>query len=815
MQLPAQLIQRLLQTDGKFARQLGTVTALEGGFQATLGTIPFRNLGDDLRPIILSNESLSDQITSTNVPNRPPDILPFEKHIEEDLALRVEVISPSCVRLRLGPPTQLEQPRDFTMLQPDSVASAPLSSLPVIEEKAETVVITLEGLRFRLQHDPFAFSITQQDSRYSWSTATDDRDVHGLLCTPPPGIATTSAEEKPEAYWTWSLAPDEHLYGLGERFNGFDQRGRSLTLWTQDAWGTTTDAAYKNIPFLLSSEHYGLFFHTPTAVQVRLGTTSGRSARVQVSEEVLDLYVIFGETPKSILAGYTMLTGRATMIPRWAFGVWLSRCRYQNRAEVEEVARRLREEEIPCDVLHLDPAWLERPNLSCDFVPSDENFPDLPEMIRQLDQQGFKISLWELPYVSSHARRFQEAKDAGYFLKGADGEPISGDFGSPPADGNIRAILDFTNPAARSWWQDLHRPLLQAGVACFKTDFGEAVPREAIAYNGMDGATLHNLYPLLYNEAVHEVILEENSQPGMIWGRSGWAGIQRHPAQWGGDPKTDVWSMRTTLRGGLSYALSAPGIWSHDIGGFYGPSPSPELYMRWTQFGMLSPLTRAHGTTPREPWEFGAEALENFKRYARLRIRLNPYLYSLGWQTHKEGLPMLRPLLLEFPDDPGTALIDDSYMLGDSLLVAPIFSEDREPVARHLYLPQGEWIDFWTDERLTGGRYITRQAPLDTIPLYVKAGSILPLGPELQFIGSSVPSDITLEVYPGTGTTTSIVWDHQGNATILELSQITDQQWQLAIDGQRPCNWTIRWHINGSISETRLVYSASATVSPE
>ncbi|GCE24409.1 hypothetical protein KDK_82090 [Dictyobacter kobayashii] len=319
----------------------------------------------------------------------------------------------------------------------------------------------------------------------------------------------------------------------------------------------------------------------------------------------------------------------------------------------------------------------------------------------------------------------------------------------------------------------------------------------------MDGETLHNLYPLLYNQAVHEVILEETGKPGMIWGRSGWAGIQRHPAQWGGDPKTDVWSMRSSLRGGLSYALSAPGIWSHDIGGFYGPPPSPELYIRWTQFGMLSPLTRAHGTTPREPWEFRVEALENFKRYARIRIRLNPYLYSLAWQTHEQGLPMLRPLLLEFPADPATALIDDSYMLGDSLLVAPIFSEDRQPVTRNLYLPQGEWIDFWTDQRLIGGRYITRQAPLDTIPLYVKAGSILPLGPDRQFIGDTLPDEITLEVYPGAEHTTSIIWDEHGTATQLTLNLLDNQQWQLTIDGERPCNWTIRWHIHGTISEAR------------
>ncbi|GCE30371.1 hypothetical protein KDA_58550 [Dictyobacter alpinus] len=808
MQIPPQLIQRLLRTEGYFARQLGAVEALPGGLLATLGTIPFRNLGDESRPIILSNEPLLDQMTFTNVPNRPPDILPFEKQIEENLALRVEIISNTCVRLRLGPPEQLNEARNFGMLLANREQTQP--HVPALEQSEIESTVNTADFQIRLQRDPFAFAITHKATQRTWSTATDDRDVHGLLCTAPPGVATPD-EGKQETYWSWSLTPDEHLYGLGERFTSFDQRGRDLTLWTQDAWGTTTDAAYKNIPFLLSSEEYGLFFHTPSRVQLHLGTTSGRAARVQVSEEVLDLFLIFGATPKEILAEYTRLTGRASMLPRWAFGVWMSRCRYHTRTEVEAIAERLRAEEVPCDVLHLDPAWLERPNLSCDFVVSEEHFPDLPGMIKQLGEQNFKISLWELPYISSHARRFAEVAEAGYFLKNEAGEPISADFGSPPADGHMRAVLDFTNPEARAWWQDQHRPLLQAGVACFKTDFGEAVPREARAYNGMDGETLHNLYPLLYNQAVHEIIQQETGRPGMIWGRSGWAGIQRHPAQWGGDPKTDVWSMRSSLRGGLGYALSAPGIWSHDIGGFYGPPPSPELYIRWTQFGMLSPLTRAHGTTPREPWEFGTEALANFKRYARLRTRLNPYLYSMAWQTHELGLPLLRPLLLEFPEDPGTARVDDSYLLGESLLVAPVFSEARKPVARHIYLPQGEWIDFWTDQRIEGGRYITRQTTLDTIPVYVKAGTILPLGPERQFIGDNVPEDITLEVYPGQEHTTKLVWDDQGSATRLKLSQ-QNHQWQLSISGDHECHWTVRWHTANAIHETTIGRYANAEI---
>jgi alpha-D-xyloside xylohydrolase len=268
--------------------------------------------------------------------------------------------------------------------------------------------------------------------------------------------------------------------------------------------------------------------------------------------------------------------------------------------------------------------------------------------------------------------------------------------------------------------------------------------------------------------------------------------------------------MASSLRGGLNLALSAPGIWAHDIGGFYGPPPSPELYVRWAQFGLLSPLARAHGTTPREPWEFGDEALAIFRRYARLRSRLNPYLYATAWEAHAHGWPMLRPLLLEFPDDPIAAQVDDAYLLGARLLVAPIFSESRTPVARNLYLPTGAWFDFWTDERIAGGAYITRICELDTIPLFVRAGTILPLGPERPFIGDEVPDELTVEVYTGAEGTAQVVWDVDGDATRLNLQRSGDG-WKLDIEGKRVVTWSVRWHTETGIveGESRRVASAS------
>ncbi len=799
------LVNKLAHVEGYAARRMHTVRLLPAGIEIEIEALAFHNLGDEQRPIIVSNEPLAQQMERTNVPNRPADMQLYDnKQSTVTLILRVDVLAAQVVRMRLYPAQYEPRPDDSSMLAPDALETFPTQPEPILRHSRGTIEASIGSLTLTLQADPFALNLRQNDDGATigqtiFGTSLSDRGVHGLLCTPTPGIYI-GQNGQPEAFWSWAIEPDEHFYGLGEHFNTFDQRGHTVRLWNQDAWGTTTEAAYKNVPFLLSSQHYGVFFHTSAPLTLHLGTSSARSALAQVSDAELDLFLILGETPKDILTHYTQLTGRASMPPRWALGVWMSRCRYESRAEVEAIARRQREEQLPCDVLHIDPAWLRYPNLCCDFVASEAAFPDLKGLVRSLGEQGFKVSLWELPYLSAQSPRYHEAAAAGYLLRTASGDLATVDISTPPADGYARGLVDFTNPAAVAWWQNLHREWLQAGVAVFKADFGEGVPLNARAYNGMSGHELHNLYPLLYNAAVHGVIEQETGRPGMLWGRSGWAGIQRYPAQWGGDPKTDVWSMRSSLRGGLGLALSAPGLWTHDIGGFYGPPPSAELYIRWAQFGLLSPLTRAHGTTPREPWEFGERALEIFKRYAQLRMRLNPYLYSVAWDAHEQGWPCLRPLVLEFPDDPGTAMSDDVYMLGESLLVAPIFSASPEPVTRTFYVPDGEWYDFWSDERINGGRYLKRVVPLETIPLYVRAGAILPLGPVVEHLSEQAPDEITLEIYLGRENSTRIIWDAQGQATAVTLRQ-HDSHWQLHIDGEREVRWHIRWHDGQSIRE--------------
>ncbi len=756
------------RSQGLYARRFAAISQTAAAsvvIEALL--IPYANLGDERRPVIISSEPFKDQAIFTNTPNEPAGLFPPAAELTQKVYFFIDVLSADTVRLRMSmQPDWVNQPRDFGILTDPECAAARSETAISIQETANgyTLLVNTQPC-LSIEKDPFALHVG------AVRAPLQDRNVHGLLCAAPSGFTTEHGAIR--GRFAWELDPDEALYGLGERFTPINQRGARLTQWTTDAWGVTTNASYKNIPLLLSSRGYALFFHTTTPVTWNLGADTQRSAEAIIGEEGFDLFIIHGPNIKHMLSAYTLLTGRASVPPLWAFGVWLSRCRYQTREEAETVARKADELDIPCDVVHLDPAWLAKPGLNCDFIVNEQAFPDLPGMIQQFAATGKHICLWELPYVTAASPRYAEGDANGYFLKDSGGNVICADFSAPPADGFVRAVVDFTNPAAVAWWQNMHRPLLQMGVSVFKTDFGEGVPENAVAFNGMTGRELRNYYPLLYNRAVSEVIAQETGRDGFVWGRSAWAGSQRYPAQWAGDPKTDIWSMRATLRGGLNYALSAPGIWSHDIGGFYGTPPQPEVYIRWAEFGLFSPLARAHGATPREPWEYGSRAVEIFRAYAKLRLQLAPYYYSLAWRAHTHGEPMIRPLVYEFPDDPNTAAIDDVYMLGSSLLAAPVFSASADSVARTIYLPQGLWYDFWTHKPVAGGAYITQDCPLDYLPVFVRAGAILPMQSEKRSLGDALDTHLTAHIFAGAPGRQQVRLNAAGDMIALEYTEKT------------------------------------------
>jgi alpha-D-xyloside xylohydrolase len=427
--------------------------------------------------------------------------------------------------------------------------------------------------------------------------------------------------------------------------------------------------------------------------------------------------------------------------PLWAFGLWMSSGFFRDTAEdVIKRADKLREYDIPADVLHLDCYW-QRFGRWSENLWDAEMFPDPEGMLRAVKAKGYKVCLWINSYIGIESERFTEGAAKGYFLKNPHDEtyvaPLWGRF-HPPV-----GIIDVTNPAALTWFKDMLRPLLQQGVDVFKTDFGEGVPADARAHNGMSGLELHNLYALLYNDAVSEVTREVNGH-GMVWGRSTYAGGQRHAAQWGGDPNCTYQGLANTIRAGLSMTMCGHAFWSHDIGGFH-KQPTPDLFVRWAQFGMFSPLARAHGMTTRLPWEYGDEALRIFRQYAKLRYSLLPYIYGIAKHAEKTGEPMMRPMVMGDLDDLGDPMAqgaDLQYLFGRSFLVAPIYNpQGRRPV----YFPVGGWIDYWRNTQIDGPFVALIDAPLDILPLYVRLGSLVPTRAITAFVGEQPPGPLVFD----------------------------------------------------------------------
>lgn len=508
------------------------------------------------------------------------------------------------------------------------------------------------------------------------------------------------------------IAPGERFCGTGERFAAPDLFGRRIDLVNDDALGVNNDRAYKNIPFLLSSRPYGLFMHSTAKQRLDIGAQSTRALQWLVEDDALDIFFIGGGSLERILLNYRKITGFPRKVPLWSFGAWMSRMTYTSDEQVSAVAERLRREEYPMDVLHLDTGWFEE-DWKCDWRFSKKRFPDPAGFFRRMRESGFRVSLWQYPYVRRECELSAEALEKGYVGKPAEG-------GVPVGYGDA---IDFTNPGAAAWYKGLLRPLLETGAAAIKADFGENVD-ESAAYRGVAGEKYRNLYSLLYQKAVWEVTEEvKGREEAVIWARSGWAGSQRYPVHWGGDSACTFDGLAGSIRGGLHLGLSGFAFWSHDVPGFYGvpdfmkSRPSDVLYVRWTQAGTFTSHMRYHGTTPREPWEYPAAA-EVARQWLRLRYSLLPYIVSEAEKCCRSGLPMLRSLVIEWTDDPAVWGVSDEYMFGDAFLVCPVL---RAGGVRDVYLPEGRWVDFWSGEVTSGpARLKEVRSPLSRIPLYVR-----------------------------------------------------------------------------------------------
>lgn len=666
--------------------------------------------------------------------------LECETNTGKTAIIRLEFCTPQLVHYSISPLRFKSNKLDFIPLR-KKWFSARIST----EETTDQLLIETTNLSVRIDKTPFTVSFYDKQGVLITREEPLDVMVTGFYNVKPLGF-WTRGDKVTAVSDTFLLFPDEHFYGFGEKFTPLDKRGQEIVCWNSDAWGVMTERSYKNVPFFMSTRGYGIFVNSSCKTIFRMGSHSNVSYSFEVLDSILDFYFIYGPSLKDILVRYTDLTGRSSVPPKWSFGLWMSGGFldvYKTRDAVEKLCEQLRRRKIPCDVIHIDPFWMKEGTWCC-FEWDEEAFPNPREMIENLKAKGFKISIWENPYVAIGTKMFEEGRQGGYFLKTRSGALYLID---PWYGTNPMAIVDFTNPKAVEWYKKKHKNLFEMGVDVMKTDFGEEIPEDAVFFNGETGSKMHNVYSLLYNKAVFEATEEYTGRGGLVWSRSGYAGSQRYPTCWAGDPACTFPSMASVLRGGLSLAMSGFAFWSHDIGGFGTPQkekPAPELFVRWSQFGLFSPHSRCHGVKLHAPWDFGEKVLKIFRTYVKLRYRLLPYIYSYAHIASKTGLPIMRPLVLEYQDDPNTYDKDLEYLFGRELLVAPVFNEDGR---RSIYLPKDRWVDYWTGKEYDGSTTLDYKATLEVLPLFVKADSIIPMGPETEFIEEKPLDIITLDVY--------------------------------------------------------------------
>lgn len=521
------------------------------------------------------------------------------------------------------------------------------------------------------------------------------------------------------------LGVGEAVYGLGERFTALVRNGQTVETWNRDG-GTSTEQSYKNIPFYLTNRGYGVLVNHPENVSFEVGSEKVSKVQFSVEGEYLEYFVIDGPTPKAVLDRYTQFTGRPALPPAWSFGLWLTTSFTTNydEATVNSFIDGMAERDLPLHVFHFDCFWMKAFQW-CDFEWDPVTFPDPEGMIRRLKDKGLKVCVWINPYIGQKSPVFQELKQKGYLLTRPDGSVWQWDKWQPGL-----AIYDFTNPDACKWYADKLKGLVDIGVDCFKTDFGERIPTDVLWHDGSDPQKMHNHYAYIYNELVWNVLKETvGEEEAVLFARSASVGAQKFPVHWGGDCYANYESMAESLRGGLSIGLSGFGFWSHDIGGFENTAPA-DVYKRWCAFGLLSSHSRLHGSKSyRVPWAYDDESCDVVRHFTQLKCRMMPYLYRQAALARECGTPMLRAMMLEFPDDPACDYLDRQYMLGDSIAVAPVFTSAGDV---QFYLPEGRWTHLWHNDEVQGSRWHTQQHDFQSLPVYVRENTLLALGNNRQ-----------------------------------------------------------------------------------
>ena len=641
---------------------------------------------------------------------------------DPDLKLQVRLVSPRTLRITMltTPIEPTDEDKDDVMFSPAFISKLVNGGITSaqqdwkVSETPEAIVYKSAYGSLEIRKHPWRLVVKDAKGKILTQTRhiiDNDSSQVKLL---PFSFVKRGSDNSRSINPVFTLAPSERIYGCGESFTKLNKVGQKVHLFVTDPQGPETDGQYKPVPFFFSNRGYGIFMHTSAPVTCDFGASYIGADRLFMGDETMDYFIFFGD-PKDILNEYTEVTGKSPMLPLWTFGTWMSRITYFSQEEGMEIANQLRKNNIPSDVIHFDTGWFDV-DWQCDYEFSKNRFKNPVKMLKQMDEMGFHTCLWQLPYFTPKNRYFQELVDGGMHVKNATG-------GMPYED----AVLDLSNPKTVEWYQGKIAGLIRQGVDVIKCDFGEAAPYNGFYHSGKGGLYEHNLYPLRYNKALWEVIEREKPNEGVIWARSAWAGSQRYPLHWGGDAATTNTGLLGDLRGGLSFGLSGFSFWSHDMGGFVTASPE-DIYRRWLPFGFLSSHTRAHGAPPTEPWLISESFTKAFRESAELKYKLMPYVYAQAKDCTEKGLPMVRALFVEFPDDPGAWLVEDEYMFGEQILVAPLMESGT---SRTCYLPKGKWIDYQSGKVYEGGYQDIEAGKIPAIIL-VRDGSLIPHAPLAQ-----------------------------------------------------------------------------------
>ena len=645
---------------------------------------------------------------------------------DPNLKFKIDFVTPRTVRIRML----------TTPVEPKPAASIMLAKEPgrdgswKVIETNDKIIYSSDYGTIQINKNPWRIVLKDKAGRIlSQTAALSDADSTQVKYTPFCFVKRGSDNAR-RINPVFTLTADEMIFGCGESATGLNKAGQKVNLFVTDPQGPETDQMYKPIPFFMSNRGYGMFMHTSAPVTCDFGATYIGLNKMFMGDENLDLFVFFGE-PKDILDEYTDLVGKPGMPPLWSFGTWMSRITYFSEKEGYDVAANIRKNKYPCDVIHFDTGWFDV-DWQCDYKFSENRFQNPQQMLKDLRSQGFHVCLWQLPYFTPKNRYFSELIEKDMYVKNGNGE-------LPYED----VVLDFSNPETVKWYQDKLAGLLNIGVSAIKVDFGEAAPLNGIYASGKSGWYEHNLYPVRYDMAVSEITKKLHNE-NIMWARAAWAGSQRYPLHWGGDAATTNTGLLGTLRAGLSFGLSGFSFWSHDMGGFVKSTPE-DLYCRWIPFGFLTSHTRAHGAPPAEPWLYDSKRVQDvFRKSAEMKYRLMPYVYAQAKECTEKGLPMLRALFVEFPDDPGAWKVDDEYLFGSQILVAPLLESGM--TGRTVYLPEGKWIDYQTEKVYEGGWHRIEAGSLPIIML-VRDGSVLPHLKLAQSTAEMDWSKMSLKVY--------------------------------------------------------------------